>query len=53
MAEQNRDIATVFSDAYSRCLPKVLGDQHSFLLDSLESHLASHPNGTLLVLGPS
>ncbi|MBI4454156.1 methyltransferase domain-containing protein [Candidatus Woesearchaeota archaeon] len=50
---QNRDIATVFSDAYSRCLPKVLGDQHSFLLDSLESHLSSHPNGTLLVLGPS
>src|SRR3989338_501562 len=58
MTEQNRDIATVFSDAYSRCLPKVLGDQHSFLLDSLESFLTSCQNShsqntTLLILGPS
>ena len=52
MAEKTRDIATVFGDAYSKSAPKVLGDQHEFLLRTLESHFQKNPNGTLLVVGP-
>jgi len=46
-----KDIATVFGDAYARSAPKVLGDQHACLLDSLEKHFSQNPDGTLLVLG--
>ncbi len=52
MAEKTRDIATVFGDAYSRSAPKLLGDQHEFLLKVLESHFQKNLNGTLLVVGP-
>jgi len=51
MSKNNRDIATVFGDAYSKSCPKVLGDQHNFLLDALESHALHLPAPALLVLG--
>jgi len=52
MAEQNRDIATLFGDAYSKSAPRVLGDQHGFLLDTLETKLAGKNDPVVLVLGP-
>lgn len=52
MAEQNRDIATLFGDAYSKSAPRVLGDQHGFLLNTLETKLADKNDPVVLVLGP-
>ncbi len=52
MAEQNRDIATLFGDAYSKSAPRVLWDQHGFLLDTLETKLAGKNDPVVLVLGP-
>ncbi len=51
MGDDNRDIATVFPDEYSRSAPFVLGDQHKFLLETLEKHLAGRQSPALLVLG--
>jgi SAM-dependent methyltransferase len=50
--DDNCDIATLYGGAYATTVPKVLGDQHKFLLDSLEAGLAGKTNPTLLVLGP-
>lgn len=47
-----RDIANTFSDAYSKGAPKLFGNMHRFLLDTLESHFQRSPDGNLLVLGP-
>lgn len=52
MIEKTSDIATVFGDAYSMSAPKVLGDQHNYLLNTLEKDLASRTHPVLLVLGP-
>jgi SAM-dependent methyltransferase len=52
MADDNGGIATLYGDAYATTVPKVLGDQHKFLLDSIEAGLAGKVNPTLLVLGP-
>jgi SAM-dependent methyltransferase len=48
MVEEARDIAR--DDAYSLSAPEVLGEQHTYLLDTLESRL-SGSDGNLLVLG--
>lgn len=48
---ENRDIATLLNDAYSKSAPKILGDQHSYLLDRIEKHLAGITAPALLVLG--
>ena len=52
MNEKIRDIATVFGDAYSKSAPRVLGDQHEFLLNTLELYLKKRPDGNLLIAGP-
>lgn len=51
MNNQNRDIATVFNDVYSKSCPKILGEQHKFLLESLKKHL-KNKNSTLAIFGP-
>lgn len=45
-----RDIATIFNKPYSETAPKLLGDQHEFLLQTLERYLKD-TDGTLIVLG--
>lgn len=52
MPAETRDIATVFTEGYSHSAPVVLGDQHRFLLDTLEAHLTKLTNPTLAVIGP-
>jgi SAM-dependent methyltransferase len=52
MSDDNRDIATLYGDAYATTVPRVLGGQHRVLLDSLEASLASKTSPLLLVLGP-
>jgi len=52
MAEKIRDIEPLFRDAYARSAPRVLGDQHRFLLKTLEAHLITKENPTLAVFGP-
>ncbi|MEM4246992.1 MAG: class I SAM-dependent methyltransferase [Candidatus Woesearchaeota archaeon] len=49
---ENRGIATLFNDDYSKSAPKVLGDQHSYLLDCIEKHLSGITAPVLLVIGP-
>ncbi len=44
-----KDIQVAFGGPYARSAPKLLGDQHAFLLDSLESYLSQDP--VLLVAG--
>jgi SAM-dependent methyltransferase len=52
MAEKTRDIEPLCRDAYARSAPRVLGDQHRFLLSTLEAHLSTKENPTLAVFGP-
>ncbi|MFH1438975.1 MAG: class I SAM-dependent methyltransferase [Candidatus Woesearchaeota archaeon] len=51
-----KDIATVFSDAYSKHAPEVLGDQHRFLLDNVERFMLSREfadeDKSLLIICP-
>ncbi|MFH1053125.1 MAG: class I SAM-dependent methyltransferase [Candidatus Woesearchaeota archaeon] len=48
---ETRDVATVFNDAYSRTAPVILGDQHRFLLATLDTFLAQREDPVLVVLG--
>ena len=52
MIKKTRDMATVFTDVYSCVAPKMLKEQHEFLLNSLENHFKDISNGSLVVLGP-
>jgi len=52
MKNKTRDLATVFSDAYSLSAPVLLAQQHEFLLKALEKHFLDISSGTLVVIGP-
>lgn len=46
-----QDIQVAFGGPYAESAPKVLGDQHNFLLNTLDSYLTQQPNPVLLIVG--
>jgi SAM-dependent methyltransferase len=46
-----RDISPIFNRPYSESAPIILGDQHEFLLQTLEKYLETEQAPSLLVLG--
>lgn len=47
------DIVQKHGDVYAETAPAVLGEQHPFLIESLENHNKIKKNKSILVIGPS